>query len=148
MSRYFLIALLGFLSLGAFYGGIAMILSPDGALLGMPVESIRNSPFPNFLIPGIILLLTFGVFPAFVVYALLKKPQSRFLQSLNLLHDHHFAWTFSVYIGIAQIIWINIQTLILNAVDLLHTIYSSLGILIVCIALLPATRRHYLLIKN
>ena len=143
MSRYLLIALLGFLSLGAFYGGIAMIISPDGALLGMPVDMIRNSPFPDFLIPGIILLLTFGAFPVFVIYGLLKKPQSRFFQRLNLLHDYHFAWTFSIYIGIGQIIWIDVQTLILNAVDLIHIIYSGLGILIVCVALLPAIRKYY-----
>jgi hypothetical protein len=54
-----------------------------------------------------------------------------------------FAWTFAVYTGVAQIIWINIQTLILNSVDILHTIYSSLGLLIICFALLPQTRKHY-----
>jgi hypothetical protein len=138
-----LIFLLGFLSLGAFYGSIILIISPDGSMFGMPSDLLNNSPFKDFLIPGIILLATFGIFPVYTIYALLKKPDHKFSNRFNLLYDYHFAWTFAVYIGIAQIIWINIQTLILNAVDIIHTIYAGLGILIVCIALLPQTRKHY-----
>lgn len=138
-----LIILLGFLSIGAFFGGIGFLIRPDGSLFQMPVEILANSPFRSFFIPGIILLTTFGIFPAFVIYGLIKKPESKFLNSLNLINDYHFAWTFAVYIGFGQIIWINVQTLILNSVDILHTIYSSLGILIICIALLPSTRKHY-----
>jgi len=142
-SKNLLVFLLGFLSLGALYGGIVLIISPNGSIFGMPLELLNNSPFKDYLIPGIILLATFGIFPVFVMYGLLKKPDNKFLKRFNLLSDYHFAWTFAVYTGIAQIIWINIQTLIINAVDIIHTIYAGLGILIVCIALLPQTRKHY-----
>lgn len=138
-----LIFLLGFLSLGAFYGGIVLIISPDGSIFDMPLELLANSPFKNYRIPGIILLVTFGIFPAYTIYGLIRKPDNKIFNHLNLLYDYHFAWTFAVYIGIAQIIWINIQTLLLNAVDIIHTIYAGLGVLIVCIALLPQTRKHY-----
>lgn len=141
--RNLLIFLLGFLSLGAIYGGIAFIIKPDGSFFGIPIEVLQNSPFTNFLIPGIILLITFGLFPIYVIFALVRKPQNKFLQKLNLLYDHHFSWTFAIYVGFALIIWINIQTLIFNSVDALHTIYSTLGIFIVCIALLPSTRNWY-----
>jgi hypothetical protein len=142
-TKNLLIFLLGFLSLGALYGGIIFIVKPDGSIFDLPVEILQNSAFKNFLIPGIILLVTFGLSPVYIIYALIKKPESRLFQKLNLLHDHHFAWTFSVYTGFILIIWINVQTLIFNAVDALHTIYSSLGILIICIALLPQTRKFY-----
>jgi hypothetical protein len=138
-----LIFLLGFLSLSAIVGGVMLILSPQGSGIEMPVELLHNSPFKNFLVPGIILLVTFGLIPIYIIYALIKMPESRFMQKLNLLHDYHFAWTFAVYIGFGQIIWINIQTLIMNSVVVIHTFYSSLGILIVCIALLPEIRRKY-----
>jgi hypothetical protein len=138
-----LIFLMGFLSIGAFIGGAALIIWPDGSLYKMPVESIANSPFNSFLIPGILLLTVFGIFPAYVIYCLIRKPENRFLNRLNLISDYHFAWSFAVYIGVGLIIWINIQTLILNSVDFLHTIYSSLGILIICLSLLPQTRNHY-----
>jgi hypothetical protein len=143
LYRNLLIFLLGFLSLGAFYGGIVLIVSPDGSILGMPLDLLINSPFKNYLVPGIVLLATFGIFPVYTIYGLLKKPEHKLFNLLNLLYDYHFAWTFAVYIGIAQIIWINIQTLILNSVDILHTIYVGLGVLIVCIALLPQTRKLY-----
>ena len=138
-----LIALLGFLSLGAFYGGIVLIISPDGSFFKMPLDLLSNSPFKAFFIPGIILLTTFGIFPIFVIYGLIIKPESMIFDKLNLLYDYHFAWTFAVYIGFGQIIWINIQTLIFNSVDIIHTIYSSLGILIICVALLPQTRKNF-----
>jgi len=93
-----LISLLGFLSLGAFYGGIVLIISPDGSFFNMPSDLLSNSPFKSFLIPGIILLTTFGIFPIFVIYGLIKKPDSKILNKLNLLYDYHFAWTFAVYI--------------------------------------------------
>jgi hypothetical protein len=138
-----LIFLLGFLSLSAIVGGILLILSPQGSGIEMPIKLLDNSPFKNFLIPGIILLVIFGLIPIYIIYALKKKPENRFMQKLNLLHDHHFAWTFAVYTGFGQIIWINVQTLIMNSVVIIHTFYSSLGILIVCIALLPEIRRKY-----
>lgn len=138
-----LIALLGFLSLGACYGGIILIVSPDGSFFNMPTELISNSLFKTFLMPGVILLTIFGIFPILVIYGLIKKPDSKFFNKLNLLYDYHFAWTFAIYIGFGQIIWINFQTLFFNSVDIIHTIYSILGILIICIALLPQTRENY-----
>ena len=135
-----LFGLLGFLSIGAIYGGAALIIKPDGSFFEMPLDILKNSPFKNFLIPGIILLFTFGLIPVYIMYAIVKRPDNKFLEKLNLLYDYHFSWTFSVYIGFALIIWINVQTLFFNAVDIIHTVYSSLGILIICIALLPKTR--------
>jgi len=142
-SKILLIMLLGFLSIGAFYGGLAFIIRPDGSLFRMQVEILSGSPFRDFQIPGIILLLTFGLFPLLVIWCLIKKPESKFLNRLNLLYDYHFAWTFSVYIGVGQIIWISIQTLMINDTGILHTIYTGLGLLIICIALLPQTRSNY-----
>ncbi len=138
-----LIFLLGFLSLSAIVGGVMLILSPQGSGIEMPIELLDNSPFKNFLVPGIILLVIFGLIPIYIIYALIKRPENRFMQKLNLLYDHHFAWTFAVYTGFGQIIWINVQTLIMNSVVIIHTFYSSLGILIVCIALLPEIRGKY-----
>jgi hypothetical protein len=138
-----LIIMLGFLAVGGLFGGLAFVIRPDGSLYQMPVELLANSPFKNFMLPGIILLVFFGIFPMLVIYGLIKKPESKFLNKLNLISDYHFSWTFAVYTGIALIIWINIQTLILNSVNILHTLYSTLGILIICVALLPQTRKHY-----
>lgn len=141
--RNLLILLHFLLSIGAIFGGIFLILKPDGSLLGMPTEILRPSIFDDFLIPGFILLLTFGLFPVYLIYVLLKKPENGFLERINLLYDHHFAWTFSIYTGIALMIWINVQIAIFKTVDPLHTIYFFYGLLMVCLALLPKTRELY-----
>jgi len=141
--RHFLIVLLGFLSVAAFYGGIGFMIQPDGSLFNMDTSMLKNSIFDNYLIPGSILLILFGLLPVFIIICLIKKPTNKILDSLNLIKDYHFSWTFTVYMGFALIIWINLQTLILNSVEIIHTIYSSLGILIVSIALLPSVRIYY-----
>lgn len=141
--RNLLILLHLLLSIGALFGGISLILKPDGSMLGMPTEILQSSIFNDFLIPGFILLLTFGLFPIYLIYALLKKPENGFLERINLLYDHHFAWTFTVYTGIALMIWINVQTAIFKTVDPLHTIYFFYGLVMVCLALLPKTRELY-----
>ena len=51
-----LLALMGFLAIGAIGGGIILIISPDGALIGIPIAVFNNLPFKSYLIPGIILL--------------------------------------------------------------------------------------------
>lgn len=138
-----LFSLLGFLSIGAIYGGAALIIKPDGSFFEMSVAILNNSPFKSFLIPGIILLFTFGLIPIYIMYAIVKRPDNKFLQKMNLLYDYHFSWTFTIYTGFALIIWINVQTLFFNSVEIIHTFYSSLGILVICIALLPKTRHLF-----
>jgi len=138
-----LLFLLLFLSLGALYGGAVLILDPSGGLLQMPVIILENSPFNNFLIPGLILFTVLGLLPALVFYSLLKQPQWTWVNVLNVYSDMYWAWTFTLYVGFVLIIWISVQTLLINSVHLVHTGYVLLGLLIVCIALLPSVRQHY-----
>ena len=142
-SRNILILLLGFLSIAALYGSIVFMIKPDGSFFQMDPEMIEGSWFDDFLIPGLILFTLFGIFPILTIICLIRKPDIKWLNYFNLLYDYHFAWTFTVYIGCALIIWINAQTLILSSVEIIHTIYSSFGILIICISLLPSVRLPY-----
>ena len=138
-----LLFLLLFLFLGALYGGAVLILDPSGGLLQMPVIILENSPFNNFLIPGLILFTVLGLLPALVFYSLLKQPQWTWVNVLNVYSDMYWAWTFTLYVGFVLIIWISVQTLLINSVHLVHTGYILLGLSIVCIALLPSVRQHY-----
>ena len=138
-----LLFLLLFLFLGALFGGGMLALDPSGELLQIPVTILENSPFNNFLIPGLILFTVFGILPALIFYSLLKRPQWTWVNVLNVYSDMYWAWTFTLYVGFALIIWISVQTLIINSVHFVHTGYVLLGISIVCIALLPPVRQHY-----
>lgn len=52
-----------FVGVGALLGGGALILAPDGHLLGIPTKLLAGSPFPSFLVPGIVLFTCVGLAP-------------------------------------------------------------------------------------
>lgn len=143
-TRNVLLALLGFLALGAIGGGLVLIISPSGDLIGIPVSEFKNTPFDSYLIPGIILFTVLGIVPLLLIYGLVKKPASKFAEQFNIFKDMYWAWTFSVYIGFVLISWIHIQLIFLQGgVFWLHTFYLFYGILIIIIALLPRIRFLY-----
>lgn len=142
--RNIFIVVLGFLGLGAIGGGIILIISPSGELIGIPLSEFKNIPFNSYLIPGIILFFVLGVFPFLLIAALLKKPESILADHFNIFKDMHWSWTYSIYIAFALIGWVHIELIFLQgAVHWLHTFYMFYAILILIIALLPKTRYQY-----
>jgi hypothetical protein len=142
--RNVLIVLLAFLGISAIGGGGALILSPSGKLLGgLPLSILNHSPFPNFLIPGIILFVVLGLFPYLVVFALLKKPESKIAEQINFFQDMYWGWTFTIYIAFALIIWIQVETIFVQGVGWLQTFYMLFAIPMIFVALLPQVRSFY-----
>jgi hypothetical protein len=137
---YFLIFLLAFLAFGALVGGGAMIISPSGELLRMPLSNLGSSPFRSFLIPGIILFLVLGLMPTIIIFALIKKPEKKFAEQFNFFRDMHWSWAYTIYIAFALIIWIQIEMVFLQTVHWLHTFYMFYSILIIFISLRPQVR--------
>ena len=135
---------LGFLALGALGGGIVLIISPDGELIGLPLSEFKNIPFSSYTIPGIILFSILGVVPSLLIIALLKKPESNIAEQINMFKDMHWSWTYSIYIAFTLIGWIHIELIFLQgAVHWLQTFYMFYAILIIIIALLPQMRYLY-----
>ena len=142
-TRNVLLILLAFLGLGALGGGAVLIISPDGGLFRMPVSILAHSLFRSFLVPGIILFCALGLVPSGLVYALLRKPESRLAEQTNFFPDMHWAWTYSIYVAFALIIWIQAEIVCLQAVHWLHMLYMALALAIIFVALLPKIRRLY-----
>ncbi len=63
-----------FLGINGLFGGLALIVGPDGSLLHTPLSQLRNAPLSSFFIPGILLLLFLGVYPLAVAYSPWKRP--------------------------------------------------------------------------
>ncbi len=138
------LSLLAFLGLSAIGGGGALIISPSGKLLGgLPLSILQNSPFTNFLIPGIILFVVLGVLPSLLIFALLKKSASPFAEHFNFFKDMHWAWSFSVYVAFALIIWIQVETIFVQGVGWLQSFYMLYAIPMIFVALLPSVRNLY-----
>jgi hypothetical protein len=143
-ARIIHLALLAFLGVSSIGGGGALIISPSGKLLGgLPLSILDNSPFHNFLIPGIILFIILGLFPAMLVFALVRKPISPFAEQFNFFKDMHWAWSYSVYTAFALIIWIQVETIYVQGVGWLQTFYMFFAIPLIFVALLPQVRTFY-----
>lgn len=138
-----LIILQALLGIGAIYGGVTLIISPSGELLGLPISMLEAAPFKDFLIPGIILFIVLGVIPCLAVYGLMTKKRSKYAEMLNLFSDMHWAWSYALYTSIAAIIWIQLQMVFIDDVFWAHTLYVFWGVLMIVIALLPGVRRQY-----
>lgn len=136
----FLLIILG---LGGIFGGTVLIISPAGKLFGMPLSMLENSPFDSFLIPGIILLLVFGLAPIGLTIALIKRPKSSFAGRFNFYRDMYWAWTYCIYTAFALIIWLQTEMVILRAVHWSHSVYMGLAIVILFVALLPGIRDQF-----
>jgi hypothetical protein len=132
------------LGIGAVFGGLVLIIDPSGELIHMPITLLKYSPFDNFLIPGVILLVVLGMLPLIVSYALATKRQSEFADRLNLFHDMHWAWAYSFYISFALIIWITMEIYFIRDIAMIHVAYIFLGLIIQVLTLLPSVQKHYL----
>lgn len=142
-AKNLLIVLMALLGIGAIYGGGLLIISPSGEMLGTPISMLEPSPFDTFLIPGIILFSVLGVIPLLITFALIYKFEINLFARLNIFNDMHWAWSYSVYIAFALLIWIQLQMVFLNAVHWAYTLYIFWAIVMLLILLLPQIRNHY-----
>ncbi len=109
-----LFALHLFVGIGAIFGGSAAIINPEGPL-GITVDALKNSPFNNFLIPGIILFTIIGLGNIFS--ALMFRFKSKFQGYIS-----------GVFSG-ALVIWIVVQCIMLETVVFLHILYFMIGVI-------------------
>lgn len=113
LSYRFLFILHLFVGIGAMSGGLAAITNPQSPM-GIPVDILKNSPFSNFLIPGIILFIVIGIgnlFSAFMFH--FKSHYQAYISSV-------FSW--------ALVIWIIVQCIMLNSIVFLHVLFFLIGL--------------------
>ena len=139
---YILAFFLLFLSTGAIYGGGSLIISPDGSLLQMDPKWLDLIPFPNYLIPGIILFTLLGIFPLISLFGLFYGKANPLFNRINIYREKHWGWTFALYSGIISIAWIIIQQLMAEYF-VLQSVIGINGLLIIILSLLPCVQKYY-----
>lgn len=80
---------------GAIVCGIMLILKPDGSNLSMSVDLLKDSPFEDFLIPGIVLVVGNGVLSIFA--------------ALLLFLNYRYAGVSVMILGVVMLIWMTAQ---------------------------------------
>jgi hypothetical protein len=142
LALWVLIFLQFFLGLQGLFGGGAFLLAPDGRLIQMPFSHLQETPFHDFLIPGLLLFLFLGVYPLMVAYSLWKIPSWRWPEFLNPFKHTHWSWAGSLAAGMIAMVWIIVQIQWIS-LGFLHVFIFCWGILIVLFTLLPAVCRFY-----
>lgn len=135
-----LIVLQFLLGLGAAICGVLLILAPDGHLMRMPLTMLGKTPFSSFLIPGLLLFVFVGIYPLAVAYSLFARPAWAWPNWINPFKRMDWAWAASLAAGIAVLVWIVAQMIMLNAVSFLHVLYLAWGIAIIALTLQPKIR--------
>ena len=72
-KRLLAIVLLFFLGFWALLGGYGLISSPSGESLQIPLDYLKDTSFEDYLIPGIVLLLTIGISSIFIATTVIRK---------------------------------------------------------------------------
>ena len=103
-----------FVGIGGLVGGFAAIINPQNPL-GISIDVLKNSPFNNYLIPGIILFIIIG----------LGNLISAFMFSFKLRYQGYISSVFSW----ALVIWIIVQCFMLNGVVFLHILFFIIGLI-------------------
>ena len=111
----------------------------------MPLTMLQYSPFSNFLVPGMILLVLLGLYPMAVAYTLWRKPAWRWPDGLNPLKQMHWSWAASLSTGVILLVWITVQVLMLRSVAFLHVLYFVWGWVLIILTLAPGARQYYTL---
>jgi hypothetical protein len=131
-SVWALVFLLAIQAIGAISGGVGLVQDPINNI-GLPLSLLEGAPFHDYLIPGLILLVVVGFFPAAVL--------------VGLLRGYRWAWWLAIAAGGGLLIWIATEVALLG--DLpgagigLQIGMAILALLIVVLALVGSTRRFY-----
>ncbi|MDB4271049.1 hypothetical protein N9896_03025 [bacterium] len=140
---YLLILLIFLQAISAIPSGLSLIIDSSGKGIGLPPDVLENTPFNNFLIPGLFLFVVLGLLPLITLYGLLSRKKLNWAQKINWDRQFHWSCTFAFYIGLLLILWINMQLYFGIIFNKLHFSYAILGVLIIILSQFPATKREY-----
>src|SRR3954454_10780526 len=99
MAVWLEVALLTYLAIGGLVGGVAVITDCTGASIGARLSWLDGTPVSDFLLPGLFLLMVFGIGSIVVIAGLLWRPDPGVLRRIDLALHHHWAWMGAVSMG-------------------------------------------------
>ncbi len=143
LTLYVLVCLLFIQALSALYGGFGLIYDPSGEFMRLPPDALEKLPFNSYLVPGLVLGIVLGLLPLSLIYPLLARPHWPWARFLNIYKNRHWAWTYSLYMGLGLIIWIDVQIYLIGYSHWIQTLYAVMGLLITVFTLMPGVMAYY-----
>lgn len=116
-----LVILFVFLSLSGLYG-IIFLIDPSGALVEMPLSHLDKLPIDTFFLPGLYLLIVYGIGSAIIIVGLLRKL--------------FWAPVAGILLGMVLIGWVIGQIILWGEPAMLQYLYLSVGAAIFLLSLM------------
>lgn len=95
LALWVLVLVLGQLAVRAFIGGMALLLDPSGAVVGLDPRELDPLPFETFRGPGLVLASALGGYPVVVCYWLAAGRRR--------------AWLAATSVGLALLCWLLVE---------------------------------------
>jgi hypothetical protein len=132
------VIVLWFLGLTAVGGGIAMALG-----LGMGDGSwLEDIPLvPHRLLPAAVLILIFGAGSLLTAYGIARMPSWKWVRGVERLTGRHWSWVGTLGLGVGMMLWVALQLIWLD-LNALHTVYGTVGVVLVSVGLSATFRSH------
>jgi hypothetical protein len=89
-----------FLGVGAFAGGVALILGPRGEFIPLPLSALNGSPFDTYLVPGLVLFGVLGLGPLAAAVLAWRR--------------HRVAALAATVVGVTLFIWLAVEIAIVG----------------------------------
>ncbi len=103
-----------FVGIGAFISGAAMLLNTDGSLLGLTTEMLKNTPFQNYLLPGLMLLAVNGI--------------CNIIASAFSFTNHQYAGFLGLVLGTTLLAWMGVQVYMVGFNHIFQPLFIGIGI--------------------
>jgi hypothetical protein len=143
VSLYFLTACLVFLIAGGWAGGLNFIFDPSGASLAMDPDAIKNLPVPDYFLPGIFLLVMYGLAPIPVLIALWTRPKFARLKALSRRFNEHWSWLLVLSLCLVLLVWLGLEVVLLGYIAPIQGTLIVFSLIFLGVILLPSIRHYY-----
>lgn len=110
------ILLLLFNGTGAIYGGLSLIRYPDGSDIGLSMKLLDHTPFSNYYIPGLVLLIVNVLIDMAVLAATLFRVRN-----------------YQLFIELQGALlsgWLIVQMILIRTLDKMHLVMGVTGMLL------------------
>jgi hypothetical protein len=116
VRRLILIALHAVIGIGGVAAGFSLTVEPSGADVGLEASYLDGSPFADYLIPGLCLLLVIG--------------PSNLVSGFAQWRRHPMAGLATFFTGVVLLVWIGVQWTIIGYQDWTQVAWTASFILL------------------
>ena len=135
-----LVGLLGLLTAGGFDGGLSFVMDRTGAALGAKLSWLDHTPVSDFLLPGLFLLVVYGIGGLALMAGLIWRVSPGPLHRLDRKLGRHWAWAGSIALGLVLVLWIAYELVVMPETTFLQPLLIVIGLSIAGLPFLPSLR--------